>query len=291
VERYHREDVLRILRITARQLAGWEKAGLFPVKDFYSFFDLLQIKKLRDLRAKRVRSAVIRDSLRAMQQQVAGMENPLLEAGTFTSRSRVVFRHQGSAVEPLAGQFVMDFNQSEVLEPAKIHAMRAAETAADFFTRGVSLEEDPKNQEEAIASYKKCVELDPTHAAAYINLGTLYYNLHDYILAEHHYRKAIEVDPRYALAYFDLGNVLDETGRLNEAIKSYQSAISLAPTYADAHYNLALAYEKSRQPRKALHHWQAYARLDTVGPWSIHARNQIKKILAADRLKVVPKTK
>lgn len=289
MERYHREDVLRILRITARQLAGWEKAGLFPVKDFYSFFDLLQIKKLRDLRAKRVRSAVIRDSLRAMQQQVAGMENPLLEAGTFTTRSRVVFRHQGAAVEPLAGQFVMDFSQPQVLEPARIHAMRAAETAADFFTRGVSLEEDPKTQEEAIASYKKCVELDSTHAAAYINLGTLYYNLHDYILAEHHYRKAIEVDPRYALAYFDLGNVLDETGRLNDAIKSYESAISLAPTYADAHYNLALAYEKSHQPRKALRHWEAYARLDTVGPWSIHARNQIKKILASDRLKVVPK--
>ena len=291
MERYHREDVLRILRITARQLAGWEKAGLFPVRDFYSFFDLLQIKKLRDLRAKRVRSAVIRDSLRAMQQQVAGMENPLLEAGTFTSQSRVVFRHKGAAVEPLAGQFVMDFNQRPMVETAKIHAMRSAESAADFFTRGVSLEEDPKNHDEAITSYKKCVELDPMHAAAYINLGTLYYNQHDYVLAEHYYRKAVEVDPRYALAYFDLGNVLDETGRLNDAIKAYQSAIALASTYADAHYNLALAYEKARQPRKALHHWECYVRLDTMGPWSIHARNQIKKILAGDRLKVVPRKK
>jgi tetratricopeptide (TPR) repeat protein len=291
VDRYHREDVLRILRITARQLAGWEKAGLFPVKDFYSFFDLLQIKKLRDLRAKRVRPAVIRDSLRAMQQQVAGMENPLLEASTFTARSRIVFRHQGAAVEPIAGQFVMDFNQPQVVEPAKIHAIRSAETAAEFFTRGVSLEEDPKSHNEAISAYKKCIDLDPTHAAAFINLGTLYYNQHDYILAEHHYRKAIEVDPRYALAYFDLGNVLDETGRLNEAIKAYQAAISLAPTYADAHYNLALAFEKGRQPRKALHHWQTYARLDTIGPWSIHAKNQIKKILAADRLKIMPKKK
>lgn len=291
MERYHREDVLRILRITARQLAGWEKASLFPVKDFYSFFDLLQIKKLRDLRAKRVRSAVIRDSLRAMQQQVAGMENPLLEAGTFANHSRVVFRHKGAAVEPLAGQFVMDFNHPALAEPAKIHAMRSAETAADYFSRGVSLEEDPGTHDEAIASYKKCVELDAGHAAAYINLGTLYYNQQDYILAEHYYRKAVEVDPRYALAYFDLGNVLDETGRLNDAIKAYESAIALAPTYADAHYNLALAYEKGRQPRKALHHWEAYARLDTMGPWSIHARNQIKKILAGDRLKVVPKKK
>lgn len=287
VERYHREDVLRILRISSRQLAGWEKAGLFPVKDFYSFFDLLQIKKLSDLRAKRVRPAVIRDSLRAMQQQVAGMENPLLEAGTFATKSRVVFRHQGAAVEPIAGQFVMDFADRSVVEKATIHAFRAAESAADFFARGVSLEESPATQEEAIASYQHCVELDPDHAAAYINLGTLFYNRHDHTQAERYYRKAIEVDPKYALAYFDLGNVLDETGRLVDAIRAYQSAISLAPTYADAHYNLALAFEKASQPRAALRHWRAYAKLDTVGPWAVHSRNQIKKILAADTLKVI----
>jgi tetratricopeptide (TPR) repeat protein len=290
VERYDRSDVLRILRITARQLAGWEKAGLLPAAESYSFFDLLQLKKLRDLRAKRVRSAVIRESLQAMRQ-VAGMENPLMEAGTFASQSRVVFRHQGAAVEPLAGQFVMDFAERKVVESHKIHAMRAAETAADFFARGVALEEDPATQLEAIDNYKKCVELDPTHAAAYINLGTLFYNRHDYPQAERFYRKAIEVDPRYALAYFDLGNVLDETGRLADAIRAYESAISLAPTYADAHYNLALALEKARQPRRALLHWEAYTKLDTAGPWSIHAKNQIKKILAADQLKVVPKKK
>lgn len=290
MERYDRSDVLRILRITARQLAGWEKAGLLPAAESYSFFDLLQIKKLRDLRAKRVRPAVIRESLQAMRQ-AAGMENPLMEAGTFASQSRVVFRHQGAAVEPLAGQFVMDFTDRNVIESRKIHAMRTAETAGEFFARGVALEEDPGTQVEAIDNYKKCLELDPTHAAAYINLGTLYYNRHDYVLAERFYRKAIEVDPRYALAYFDLGNVLDETGRLPDAVKAYQAAISLAPTYADAHYNLALALEKARQPRKALQHWEAYTRLDTTGPWSIHAKNQIRKILASDQLKVVPKKK
>jgi lipoprotein NlpI len=291
VERYQRADVLRILRITARQLAGWEKSGLIPAVDCYSFFDLLQLRKLRELRAKRVRSAVIRESLLAMQQQVAGMENPLLEASAFASNSRVAFRHHGSTVEPLDGQFVMDFTDRRILEPTKIHAIRTAETASEFFARGVALEEDPATQAEAIEHYTKCVELDPTHAAAYINLGTLFYNRQDYVQAERFYRKAIEVDPRYALAYFDLGNVLDETGRLQDAICAYQAAISLAPTYADAHYNLALAFDKSRQPRKALRHWQAYAKLDNTGPWAIHARNQIKKILASDTLKVVSRSK
>ena len=135
--------------------------------------------------------------------------------------------------------------------------------------------------------YQQVLELDPDHAAAHINLGTLHYNRQEYALAEKHYRPAIEVDPRYALAYFDLGNVLDETGRVAEAIQTYSTALQLAPTYADAHYNLALAYEKIKEPRKALKHWRAYVKLDTVGPWAVHARNQIQRILQADGLKLM----
>src|SRR5208282_307604 len=75
VYRYSRADLLRILRLVPRQLHTWEKAGLVTVGEDYSFFDLVQIKKVRDLCAQRVRPAVIRRSLDAMQKQVAGMEN------------------------------------------------------------------------------------------------------------------------------------------------------------------------------------------------------------------------
>jgi tetratricopeptide (TPR) repeat protein len=290
VDRYARADVLRILRITARQLAAWEKAGLIAVSEDYSFFELLQLRKLRELSARRVRPGKIRESLQAMQRAVAGMENPLVESGTFVARRRLAFRHQGTAVEPVAGQFVMDFAPRTVVA-AKVKPMRTAETAAEWFAKAIALEEDPVSQREAIEAYKKTLEFDPGHAAAHINLGTLYYNRQDYAQAEDHYRQAVETDPRYALAHFDLGNVLDETGRLQEAIQAYKQAIQLAPTYADAHYNLALAYEKLKQPRRALTHWRAYVRLDTSGPWSIHAQNQIRKTLAAEGLKVVYRRK
>ncbi len=288
MNRYGRSDVLRILRITARQLSGWEKSGLIAPAEHYSFFELLQLKKLRDLRAKKVRPAVIRESLMAMQKAVSGMENPLVEAGTFSTGTRVAFRHHGTVVEPMSGQFVMDFDPREVLvQPAKVKPMRMAETAAEWFAKGIALEEDPAAQLEAIEAYQKVLEMEPGHAAAHINLGTLYYNRQNYTEAERHYRKAVEVDPRYALAYFDLGNVLDETGRLDEGIRAYKQAIALAPTYADAHYNLALAYEKLKQPRRALPHWRAYVKLDTSGPWSVHARSQIRKILDDQGLRVV----
>ncbi len=291
MQRYSRTDLLRILRLTARQLSAWERAGLIAASESYSFFDLLQVKKVRDLCARKVRPAIIRQSLEAMQKQAAGMENPLLEAGAFTAGNRIAFRHEGKVFEPIAGQFMFDFSPAEkVIASTPVAPSRPEPVPTDvseLFARGISLEEDPSHQAEAINAYRQVLELDPDHAAAHINLGTLHYNRQEYGLAEQHYRRAVEIDPRYALAYFDLGNVLDETGRVNEAIETYQTALQLAPTYADAHYNLALAYEKTRQPRKALKHWRAYMKLDSTGPWATHARNQAQRILQSDGLKLV----
>jgi tetratricopeptide (TPR) repeat protein len=289
---YSRNDLLRILHITPRQLANWERIGLLASAQAYSFADLLEIKKVRDLCAMNVRPTMIRESLDAMRKQSAGVEKPLLEAGAWsTKKHRVAFRHDGILLEPIAGQFLMDFTEREKVVtttpvPRPTPSPREAE-AASWFARGIAMEEDPSTQNEAIGAYNRVLDLDPAHAAAHINLGTLYYNRQDFASAERHYRQALEADPRYALAYFDLGNVLDETGRVAEAIQTYKTALQLAPTYADAHYNIALAYEKIREPRKALKHWQAYIRLDTAGPWSVHARSQIKRILQADGLKLV----
>jgi tetratricopeptide (TPR) repeat protein len=230
-----------------------------------------------------------------MQKQAAGMENPLLEASAFMAgRHRVAFRHDGRLLEPIAGQFMFDFSpEQKVVTSVPLARERGTPgdgtsgDVAELFARGVALEEDPRNQLQAIAAYERVLELDSEHAAAHINLGTLYYNRQDYAAAEHHYRCAIKIDPRYALAYFDLGNVLDETGRVAEGVQTYLTALQLAPTYADAHYNLALAYEKLKEPRKALKHWQAYVKLDSAGPWAVHARAQIKRILKADSLRLV----
>src|SRR5205823_2180303 len=146
--------------------------------DSYSFVELLQLKKVRDLRAKKVRSAVIKESLDAMLKQVSGMENPLLEASAFSmSTRRIAFRHKGTAVEPIAGQYVMDFAPEQrvvATSSAKVRELPTAETVGELFARGVSLEDDPASHAEAIECYKRVLQLEPAHAAAHINLGTLY---------------------------------------------------------------------------------------------------------------------
>ena len=205
---FHRADVLRILHITPRQLSGWQRAGLVAVGETFCFSDLLLLKKVRDLRTQKVRPSVIRESLRAMQEAVGGMENPLVEAGAFKMGARVAFRHEGKALDPIAGQFVMDFAEtggSAVMSDRNIRPMLGPTSTAEYFARGVELEDDPGSQLEAIAAYQKVLEIDPNFAPAHINLGTIHYNAQDYALSEMYYRKAIECDPRYALAYFDLG--------------------------------------------------------------------------------------
>ena len=88
VTRYSRQDVLRILHLRAKQLRAWEHAGLVSFSDTYSFQDLVQLRKLRDLRATRLSAASIRASVHAMQA-VSGMTNPLLEAAAIKSGSRI----------------------------------------------------------------------------------------------------------------------------------------------------------------------------------------------------------
>jgi DNA-binding transcriptional MerR regulator len=288
VTRYRRQDVLRILRISSRQLHAWEKVGLIVASSDYGFEDLVQLRKLRDLRAMRVSASMISASVSAMKA-VSGMVNPLVEAGVSRRGPRLVFRHSGSAMDPIARQFEFDFESGGArlmaVDAGTVSAMQRQSHASALFFDAVRCEEQGKT-DEAAALYEEILAAGE-HAAAAINLGTIVYNQRQFERAEELYRRATRANPEYALAFFDLGNALDELQRLPEAAEAYRAAIRLSPAYADAHYNLALAYERGNEKRRALRHWMAYARLDPIGPWANHARLQARKILEREQLKIV----
>ena len=290
---YNRRDVLRILQISVHQLQGWERAGLISHQQTYTFLDLGQLRTLQALRAEAVSAASIRDSITAMKA-VAGMANPLLEARVVRTGSRLAFRHDGSMVDPIRRQLLFDFERAGTVEqptPARAPVCsRRADSAKprdiqERFSAAVQAEESG-DKARAIVLYEEILALDPHYAAAYINLGTMQFHMHQFERAEQLYRRATEVDPVYVLAYFDLGNVLDELERLDESIEAYLRAVALAPRYADAHYNLALAYERRGKQRAALKHWQAYLKIDQAGPWAEHARGQIRKLLSGETLAI-----
>jgi len=295
VTRYSRQDVLRILQISPRQLTGWERAGLISAKEQYGFPDLAQLRTLRELQHLRMSPRSIRNSVQAMRA-VSGISNPLLEAAVVRTGTRLAFRHSGAMFDPIRRQLLFDFESAgepgssrrsvtvSILPPARTVGSRDPELQS-LFLSAVQAEEQGRKQA-AMDIYGKILAVDAAYTAALINLGTLHYHQKHYGRAEHLYRRATESDPSYVLAFFDLGNVLDELERPEESIQAYRRAIFLAPGYGDAHYNLALAYERKGERRRALAHWQIYIRLDRSGPWADHARGQIRKLLSREKLSI-----
>ncbi|RRA47893.1 tetratricopeptide repeat protein [Acidipila sp. EB88] len=290
---YCRKDVLRIFRIREQQLRIWERNGLIACADNYTFQDLGQLRKLRELGEHRISAGSIRNAVSAMRA-VSGLADPLLQASLAVvpcGPRRLTFRHSGTVVDPIAGQYLLDFSGSgaSALAPIAVATLSVREREQEtvrLFAKAVYAEE-AGHIDEALERYEDVLDLTPGHAPSAINMGTIFYNRRDFARAEQFYRMATESDGTYALAFFDLGNVLDELKRMPQAIVAYRRAITLQPHYADAHYNLALALERNGQRRSALRHWTSYLRLDGTGPWATHARTQLRKTLSVLGMELV----
>jgi tetratricopeptide (TPR) repeat protein len=87
---------------------------------------------------------------------------------------------------------------------------------------------------------------------AYTNWGNMRMEQNNPIAAQVLFQKAIEVDPTFALGYFNLGSAFKALGNLEPAIACYQHAIELEPTLAPYHQGLASALLKGGQVRSSL---------------------------------------
>jgi tetratricopeptide (TPR) repeat protein len=294
---YTREEALRVVGISERQLRGWERQELVPALEQFAFADLIALRSLQKLRASRVPPARIRNAVRALREKLHGVENPLKELKVFCEGRRVAVLLDGQKMEPVSGQLLLDFDHAELstllaFPPAARQkpgeAAAKIKEAEKWFERGLELEETGAPPEEIVEAYQTALDLDPSSAGAAVNLGTVFYHLHKWEEAERAYRKALEIDSTYALAHFNLGNLFDERGQRDEAAAHYQAALKLNPSYADAHYNLALLCQNGGDAMKAVRHWKAYLKLDGSSSWSSVARRELDKLC---RAAVVPGSK
>ena len=95
-------------------------------------------------------------------------------------------------------------------------------------------------REEAVAEYKKMLELDPYLKPALTELAYLYYREGDLTQAEMYMKRGAEISRDPAL-YNNLGNIYFMQKRVKEAVESYKKAIEINPD-KDYYYNLGCVY-------------------------------------------------
>ncbi|HET90452.1 MAG TPA: tetratricopeptide repeat protein, partial [Chloroflexi bacterium] len=146
---------------------------------------------------------------------------------------------------------------------------RAVELDPDYATphNGLgNVYSDLGRHDEAIAAYHRAVELDPEDAYPHNGLGTVYAALGRYDDAVAAFQRAIQLDPDDA-PHNGLGNVYRDLGRHDEAIAAYRRAVELDPEDAYPHNGLGNVYSDLGRHEEAL---AAYRRAVELDPALAH---------------------
>jgi tetratricopeptide (TPR) repeat protein len=276
-DRFSPENVQRILGLTARQLDYWDRLRLVsPQKEqenrFYDFRDLIGLRTVKQLVEEGVPANRLRRALAALREKLVQVQAPLTELRILSDGKDVVVERHGARLEPLSGQFVLNFETRDLDEKVRVIAERNAD---EWLALALEYEADKKTRTDAIDAYDRALRVDPAKIDALLNCGTLHYEDGNFEKASEYFGRAISAQPDSALAHFNLGSVLEEVGDLDAARKHLRQAVRLDPNYPDAQYNLAYVCEKLGSFAEAREHWQAYLKLDSAGPWSNYARQRL----------------
>jgi tetratricopeptide (TPR) repeat protein len=285
-DRFSPEHVQRILGVTGKQLDYWDRLRLVsPRRElgnrFYDFRDLIGLRTVKQLVEKGVPASRLRRALTALGEKLVQVQAPLAELRVLSDGKDVIVERHGARVEPLSGQFVLNFETRELRELGEKVCVIAERNADDWLALALEYEAAKKTRTEAIDAYDRALRLDPAKLEALLNCGTLHYEEGNLEKASEYFGRAISSQPDSALAHFNLGSVLDELGDVQAARDHLRLAVRLDPNYPDAQYNLAFVCEKLAAFAEAREHWQAYLKLEPAGPWSSYARQRLSSSMLA----------
>lgn len=279
-DRFSCEEVQRILEVTPKQLEYWERLSLVSARKeqgsrYYDFRDLIGLRTVKQLIEKGVPASRLGRTLSALREKLSHIQEPLTELRVLSNGRDVIVERDGARLEPLSGQFVMNFETRELEEKVRIISERSAD---QWIALALEYEADATNKdscEEAITAYENALRMEPGLTDALANCGTLYYEQGNLEKALEYFRRAAEVDPQNALLHANLGSALEDAGETEDARQHLRIAVRLNPNYADARYNLALVCEKLGANGEAQEHWRNYIQLEPVGSWSDYARERL----------------
>lgn len=276
-ERFTRREFQRLLDITEKQLAYWEKLRLIAPRltdsDGYDFRDLISGRTAKQLIESGVPPTRLRKSLDALQAKLGEVRAPLTELRILSNGRDVLVERGGQKLEPISGQFLLNFETRELRDRVRVMPERNAD---GWFALALEHEANPETRMQALEAYERVLRINPDHVQALLNLGTLHYESATLERARECFERAARLAPENDAAHFNLGSLLDEIGELERARVHLRLAVRLNPQHADAHYNLAFVCEKLAARSEARQHWKRYLELDPASTWSNYAREQLR---------------
>jgi tetratricopeptide (TPR) repeat protein len=261
---YDTKDLKRLFGLPASAVRSLTRAGhLAPIRRagrlHYSFPDLIMLRTASALRAANIPTQRINRALRTLRAALPA--GATLNNLSITALGDQIAIREGKLLwESDTGQYALALDIGESQGGLHVISRQSpavpTNSAAECYAKAFSLEDtDP---EAARAAYEACLQADPQHLEARINLGRLLHLAGRLSEAERVYRSAERAEP---LLTFNLAVLLEDLGREPDAILAYREALALDPELADAHFNLARLYERARDPKASLRHLLAYRRM------------------------------
>jgi tetratricopeptide (TPR) repeat protein len=144
-------------------------------------------------------------------------------------------------------------------DEALAHFRRAVEIQPGFakaqYNLGAALREKG-HLDEAIVHLQIAVDIQPNYIEARNSLARALGQKGEWDGAMEHLERSLAIDPDQAEAHNNLANVLWQKGRLGQAAAEYEKALALHSDYAAAHFNLAEVLHEAGETREAIAHYK-----------------------------------
>lgn len=106
--------------------------------------------------------------------------------------------------------------------------------------------------ESAMEVYQKVIKLNPAHARAYSNMGTILQELNKFEMAETLIESSLVFEPGNAASYNALGLTYLKQGKITKSIESLSKSIDLNDSNISALTNMGNAYKEAGNAHEAL---------------------------------------
>src|SRR5947209_14636048 len=161
-DRFSTEDVQRILALNGKQLEYWDRLGLVSSQKeqgnrFYDFRDLIGLRTVKQLVENGVPANRLRRALAALREKLAHVQAPLAELRVLSDGGTVIVERGGTRLEPLSGQFVLNFETRELSETVRVMTGRSAD---EWLAVALEYEAEGKNRAQAIDAYERAFCVD-----------------------------------------------------------------------------------------------------------------------------------